>query len=62
VYFAQRFTEGDLVTYNLSVTTSGPIDMDVAEAIVQAAEQAEGTELSGYDLMVMATHGRGGKQ
>jgi nucleotide-binding universal stress UspA family protein len=59
---AQRFTEGDLVTYNLSVTTSVPIDMDVAEAIVQEAEQAEGTELSGYDLIVMATHGRGGIQ
>jgi nucleotide-binding universal stress UspA family protein len=59
---AKRFTEGDLATYNFSVETSVPIDMDVAEAIVQAAEQAEGAELSGYDLIVMATHGRGGVQ
>ena len=59
---AKRFTEGDFAKYNISVTTSVPIDMDVAEAIVQAAEQAEGTELAGYDLIVMATHGRGGVQ
>jgi len=59
---AKRFTEGDLATYNLSVTTSVPIDMDVAEAIVQATEKDEGAELSGYDLIVMATHGRGGVQ
>lgn len=59
---AKRFTEGDFAKYNISVTTSIPVDMDVAEAIVQAAEQAEGTELAGYDLIVMATHGRGGVQ
>jgi nucleotide-binding universal stress UspA family protein len=58
----KRFTEGDLATYKLSVATSVPINMDVAEAIVQAAEKGEGTELSGYDLVVMATHGRGGVQ
>ena len=59
---AKRFKEGDLATYKLSVTTSTPINMDVAEAIVQAAEEGEGAELSGYDLVVMATHGRGGAQ
>jgi nucleotide-binding universal stress UspA family protein len=59
---AKRFTEGDLATYNLSVTTFVPINMDVAEAVVQAAEQGEGAELTGYDLIVMATHGRGGVQ
>jgi nucleotide-binding universal stress UspA family protein len=59
---AKRFTEGDLAKFNLSITTSVSIDMDVAEAIVQAAEQAEGPELSGYNLIVMATHGRGGLQ
>ena len=59
---AKRFTEGDLATYNLSVATSVPINMDVAEAIVEAAEEGEGAELSGYDLIVMATHGRGGVQ
>ncbi len=59
---AKRFTEGDFAKYDLSVTTSIPIDMDVAEAIVQAAEHAEGAEFPGYDLIVMATHGRGGVQ
>lgn len=58
----KRFTEGDFAKYDISVTTSVPVDTDVAEAIVQAAEQAEGTELAGYDLIVMATHGRGGLQ
>jgi nucleotide-binding universal stress UspA family protein len=58
----KRFTEGDLATYKLSVTTSVPINIDVAEAIVQAAQEGEGTELSGYNLVVMATHGRGGVQ
>ncbi len=59
---AKRFTDGDLAGYNLTVTTSIPINMDVAEAIVQAAEESEGTQLSGYVLIVMATHGRGGVQ
>ncbi|HXZ04883.1 MAG TPA: universal stress protein [Ktedonobacteraceae bacterium] len=59
---AKRFTEGDLAAYKLAVTTSVPINMDVAQAIVQAAEEGEGSELSGYDLVVMATHGRGGVQ
>jgi len=58
----KRFTEGDLAKFDLSVTTSVPIDMDVAEAIVQAAEQAESPELPGYNLIVMSTHGRGGLQ
>ncbi len=58
----RRFTEGDLAAYNLTITTSVPINMDVAEAIVQAAEESEGPERSGYDLIVMATHGRGGVQ
>lgn len=57
---ARRFTEGDLAPYKLSVTASVPIDMDVAEAIVQTAEQGESAERAGYDLIVMATHGRGG--
>jgi nucleotide-binding universal stress UspA family protein len=59
---AKRFTEGDLASYKLSITTSAPINMDVAEAIVQAAEEGEGPELSGYNLIAMATHGRGGVQ
>lgn len=57
-----RFKEGELVRFDLSLTTSVAIDTDVAEAIVQAAEQAEGTEFPGYTLIAMATHGRGGVQ
>ena len=59
---AKRFTGGDLASYNLSIISSVPINMDVAGAIVQAAEEGEGPERSGYDLIVMATHGRGGVQ
>ena len=59
---AKRFAEGELAQYNLAVTTTVAIDPDVAEAIVQAAEQAEGTGGFGSHLIVMATHGRGGLQ
>ena len=59
---AKRFSEGDLAKFELSVTKSVAVDADVAEAIVQAAEQYEGPELSGHTLIVMATHGRGGLQ
>ena len=59
---AKRFTEGDLAAYNLDITTSVPINMDVAGAIVQAAEEGEGLDQPGCDLIVMATHGRGGVQ
>lgn len=51
---AKRFAEGELAQYNLAITTTVAIDPDVAEAIVQTAEQA--------DVIVMATHGRGGLQ
>lgn len=57
---AKRFSEGELAKYNLAVTTAVAIDPDVAEAIVQAAERADGTESSGAQLIVMATHGHGG--
>jgi nucleotide-binding universal stress UspA family protein len=56
---AQRFTEGELAQYNLSVTTTVEIDPDVAEAIVQQAEMTDGTGVASQ-LIVMATHGRGG--
>ncbi len=59
---AKRFAEGGLAQYHLAVTTAVAIDPDVAEAIVQAAEQAEGTEGFGSHVIVMATHGRGGLQ
>jgi nucleotide-binding universal stress UspA family protein len=59
---ARRFAEGELAKYNLAVHTTVLINPDVAEAIVEAAEQAEGPEHSGAQLIVMATHGRGGLQ
>ena len=57
---AKRFAEGELAQYHLAVTTRVAIDPDVAEAIVQTAEQAEGTGGFGSGVIVMATHGRGG--
>lgn len=59
---AKRFAESELAQYNLAVTTRVAIDPDVAEAIVQTAEQAEGAGGFGSDVIIMATHGRGGLQ
>jgi nucleotide-binding universal stress UspA family protein len=53
---AKRFSEGELAKYNLAVTTVVATDPDVAEAIVQTAEQEK------VDFTAMATHGRGGVQ
>ena len=53
---AKRFSEGELAKYNLAVTTVVTTDPDVAEAIVQTAEQGKD------DFIAMATHGRGGVQ
>lgn len=53
---AKRFSEGELAKYNLAVTTVITTDPDVAEAIVQTAEQEKD------DFIAMATHGRGGVQ
>ena len=38
---AKRFSEGELAKYNLAVTTVVTTDPDVAEAIVQTAEQGK---------------------
>jgi nucleotide-binding universal stress UspA family protein len=51
-----RFAEGTLEKYHLAVSTVVATDPDVAEAIVQAAEQGK------VDCIAMATHGRGGVQ
>jgi nucleotide-binding universal stress UspA family protein len=56
---AQRFTEGDLAQYNMSVSTTVAVDPDVAEAIVQEAEMTDGTGVASQ-LIAIATHGRGG--
>jgi nucleotide-binding universal stress UspA family protein len=52
----KRFAEGTLEKYHLAVSTVVATDPDVAEAIVQAAEQGK------VDFIAMATHGRGGVQ
>jgi nucleotide-binding universal stress UspA family protein len=51
-----RFAEGTLAKYHLAVSTVVATDPDVAEAIVQTAEQGK------VDFIAMATHGRGGVQ
>ncbi len=51
---AKRFVEGDLAKYHLAVTTTVAINLDVAKAIVQMAEQ------SPIDVIALATHGWGG--
>jgi nucleotide-binding universal stress UspA family protein len=45
-----------LATYHLAITTTIVTNPDIAEAIVQTAEQDK------VDLIAMATHGRGGIQ
>ena len=52
----KRFAEGPLAQYHLAVTPAVVTDPDVAEAIVQTAEQGK------VDFIAMATHGRGGVQ
>ncbi|MDQ2887759.1 MAG: universal stress protein [Chloroflexota bacterium] len=42
-----------------TVTTSIRIEMDVPAAIIDAAEHGDEKEVGGYDLVAMATHGRG---
>jgi nucleotide-binding universal stress UspA family protein len=56
---AERFTHGDVS--GLTVTTSIAVNVDVAEALVQVAQQQL---LAGghFDLVAMATHGRSGLQ
>lgn len=51
---AHHLGEGDLADLDLSITYSVETDPDVAEAIVQKAEQGK------FDFIAMATHGRGG--
>ncbi len=56
---AERLTHGDVP--GLTVTTSIAVNVDVAEALVQVAQQQL---LAGghFDLVAMATHGRSGLQ
>jgi nucleotide-binding universal stress UspA family protein len=52
-----RLKEAGLAELNIEATASVESDPDVAEAIIK---QAEGTGTGGYNLIAMATHGRGG--
>jgi nucleotide-binding universal stress UspA family protein len=52
-----RLDEAALAELNIEATTSVVSDPDVAEAIIK---QAEASETGSYDLIAMATHGRGG--
>lgn len=48
------------ITPKLQITSSVIASDDVAEAIIKAAESGEGTGMAGgFDLIAMATHGRG---
>lgn len=58
---AQRLTEGGGTATDLTVTTSIAVDPDVADALVQTSEQRLHTG-GRFDLVAMATHGRGGLQ
>ena len=61
----QRLREGEFANFNLSITSSLAIDLDVASTIIGAGEvgeQLEGVGLSGCDAIAMATHGRSGVQ
>ncbi|MGZ3630530.1 MAG: universal stress protein [Ktedonobacteraceae bacterium] len=53
---AKRFSEGELAKYKLAVSTVVSTDPDVAEAILQTADQEKA------DFIALATHGRGGLQ
>jgi nucleotide-binding universal stress UspA family protein len=51
---ARRFSEGEWESLNFVVKTTVATNHDIAQAIIQAAEQSK------VDFIAMATHGRGG--
>jgi nucleotide-binding universal stress UspA family protein len=58
---ADRLRAGPLAQSQVIVTSGVSIKTDVAGTIVKLAEQAEtAKQTAGYDLIAMATHGRGG--
>jgi nucleotide-binding universal stress UspA family protein len=62
----QQFNEGELASLNLSVTSSVSIETDIAGALIGLAEDGaegeNGEQVERCDVIVMATHGRGGPQ
>ena len=58
---ADRLRAEPLTGTKLIITSSVAVNPAVAGTIIKLAEQAEGAEhTGGYDLIAMATHGRGG--
>jgi len=62
----QRFQRGDLAHLNLQVTASFAFGTDVAEVLIEMAEDGEyledNEEVDGCDVIAMATHGRSGPE
>jgi nucleotide-binding universal stress UspA family protein len=54
----ERLRETTFATFKLNITSSVAVSTDVAGTIIKRAEQAENS--GGYDVIAMATHGRGG--
>jgi nucleotide-binding universal stress UspA family protein len=60
---ADDLNSGAEVSPTLQITSSVVTSRDVAKAIVKAAQSGEGTGMpEGFDLIALATHGRGGLQ
>ncbi len=55
---AKRLRETTFATFKLNITSSVAVRTDVAGTIIKRAEQTESS--GGYDVIAMATHGRGG--
>jgi nucleotide-binding universal stress UspA family protein len=62
----QQLREDVGARFDLSITSSVTVAMDVAEALIRMAEKGDDTEggkpVKGYDVIAMATHGREGSQ
>ncbi len=63
---ADRLRQGELADLQLSITSSVAMGIDVADTIIRLAEHGEGAigmnVIDGFDLIAMATFGRGGVQ
>lgn len=59
---AEAYLERLQGTLTLPVTTSVLADSDAASAIIHTAETCNEQDVTSYDLIAMATHGRGGFQ
>ncbi len=55
---AERLRETTFAAFKLNITWSAAVNSDVAGTIIKQAEQTESSD--GYDVITIATHGRGG--